>query len=135
MIVMNTIFVNGCFDILHRGHIEFLQYAKSLGDKLIVAIDSDKNVRRLKGFGRPINHEKDRKFVLEALECVDRVHIFMNAYDLKYLVWEIMPDIMVVGSDWKNKEIIGAQYAKEVIFFNRIEGYSTSKIIQNIANW
>lgn len=132
---MNTIFVNGCFDILHRGHIEFLQYAKSLGDKLIVAIDSDKNVRRLKGFGRPINHEKDRKFVLEALECVDRVHIFMNAYDLKYLVWEIMPDIMVVGSDWKNKEIIGAQYAKEVIFFNRIEGYSTSKIIQNIANW
>jgi len=129
-----VIFTNGCFDILHRGHIELFQYARTLGDKLIVSIDSDTKVQCDKGPNRPINNFEERKFILESIEWVDEVHIFHNTVGLELLVKNINPDIMVVGSDWRGKPIVGSQYTKEVKYFDRIDGYSTTQIIKNIIN-
>lgn len=128
------IFANGTFDVLHFGHIELLNYAKSLGDVLYVGIDSDERVRQLKGLTRPIHNQKDRKFLLENLKAVDRVLIFNTEEELTELVKIIKPDIMVVGSDYKNKRVIGSEYAKQLLFFDRIDEYSSTKIIQGIIN-
>ena len=127
---MTIIFVNGCFDVLHRGHLELFNYAQSLGDHLIVAIDTDEKVRRDKGAQRPVNNLKDRKYFLSCLESVDEVLDFSSAQELEDLIKSLTPDIMVVGSDWRGKTIVGSQYAQEVKFFERIDGYSTTKIIQ-----
>lgn len=131
---MKLIFVNGCFDVLHRGHIELFKYAKTLGDKLVVAIDSDQRVSLLKGKSRPFNNEKDRKFVLESIRYIDKVIIFNNEKELEDLTCKYKPDIMVVGSDWKNKTVVGSQYSKEVKFFERIGDYSTTKILKDSFN-
>lgn len=128
------IFANGTFDVLHFGHIELLNYAKSLGDVLYVGIDSDERVRQLKGLTRPIHNQKDRKFLLENLKAVDRVLIFNTEEELTELVKIIKPDIMIVGSDYKNKRVIGSEYAKQLLFFDRIDEYSSTKIIQGIIN-
>lgn len=130
---MKVSFVNGCFDVLHPGHIELLNYAKSLGDYLIVAIDSDKKVAEMKGPTRPIFSQSDRALMLKSIRSVDVVHIFNTKEELEELLESIRPDIMVVGSDWKGKEVVGSHYAKEVKFFDRIGDYSTSKTIQGIA--
>lgn len=132
---MKTIFVNGCFDVLHRGHIELFKYAKSLGDKLIVAIDTDERVKMMKGQNRPFNHQTDRKFVLESIKYIDKVLLFYSDKNLEDLVYLYKPCIMVVGSDWKNKKIIGSQYANEVRYFERVGDYSTTKILQGSSNW
>lgn len=131
---MKKVFVNGCFDCIHRGHIHLLNYAKSLGDILYVGIDSDKRVKQLKGLTRPIHNQEDRKFLLENLKAVNRVLIFNTDEELENLVKIIEPDIMIVGSDYQNKRVIGSEYAKELKFFERIDGYSTTKIIQSIIN-
>lgn len=131
---MKTVFVNGCFDVIHRGHIELFKYSKSLGDELIVAIDSDDRVTQLKGKSRPVNNQEDRKFILESICYIDKVLIFHNEQYLEYLTYSYKPDIMVVGSDWMGKKIVGMQYAKELNFFKRIEGYSTTKILQSSFN-
>ena len=132
---MKKVFVNGCFDGgLHRGHIELLNYAKSQGDILYVAIDSDARVKQLKGPTRPIHNQKDRKFHLENLKAVNRVLLFNTDEELTDLVKIIKPDIMIVGSDYKNKRVIGSEHAKELKFFDRIDEYSTTKIIQSIIN-
>lgn len=131
---MKLIFVNGCFDIIHRGHIELFKYAKSLGNKLIVAIDSDQRVSQLKGKDRPFNGQDDRKFVLESIKYIDEVLIFVDEKELESLTCKYEPDIMVVGSDWNGKEIIGSQYAKQVKFFGRIGNYSTTNILQGSSN-
>jgi D-beta-D-heptose 7-phosphate kinase/D-beta-D-heptose 1-phosphate adenosyltransferase len=127
---MSTIFVNGCFDILHRGHIELFKYAKSLGDYLIVAIDTDRRVKELKGLNRPFNNQYDRKFVLESICYIDSVYFFDSEKELETLISSINPDVMVVGSDWKGKNVVGFQYAKSLKFFNRVGDYSTTKILQ-----
>ncbi len=127
---MKTVWTNGCFDVLHRGHFEMLQYAKSLGDKLIVGIDTDKKVKLDKGPTRPFNHEKDRKFALECIRHVDEVVIFNTPEELELLIKNYSPDIMVIGSDWKGKPVVGQQYAKKLMFFDRIENYSTTKILE-----
>ena len=132
---MKTIFVNGCFDVLHRGHIELFKYAKSLGDKLIVAIDTDERVKLMKGSNRPFNCQTDRKFVLESIRYIDKVLFFYSDKNLEDLVYLYKPCIMIVGSDWKNKKIIGSQYANEVRYFERIGDYSTTKILQGSSNW
>ena len=124
------IWTNGCFDILHRGHIELFKYAKSLGKELIVGIDSDEKVKKDKGPQRPINNVKDRKFLLESIKYIDKVIVFNSTQGLSDAIEDILPDIMVIGSDWKGKKVIGQQYANELIFFDRIEGYSTTEIIQ-----
>ena len=124
------IWTNGCFDILHRGHIELFKYAKSLGDKLIVGIDSDKKVKKDKGEFRPINTVNDRKFMLESIKYIDKVIVFDDTKGLEKEIEVILPDIMVIGSDWKDKEIVDAQYANKLVFFDRIKGYSTTNILE-----
>tara|TARA_B100000073_G_scaffold292947_1_gene256427 strand:- start:699 stop:1097 length:399 start_codon:yes stop_codon:yes gene_type:complete len=127
---MKISFVNGCFDVLHPGHVELLKYASSLGDYLIVAIDSDRKVAEMKGPERPIFSQSDRAYMLKEIRCVDVVHIFDTRQELESLLDSLRPDTMVVGSDWKGKEVVGSQYAKSVKFFDRIGDYSTTKTIQ-----
>jgi len=127
---MVKVFVNGCFDVLHRGHFELLNYAKSLGDVLIVAVDSDEKVSQMKGPDRPIYCLDDRIYQLHCLSAVDTVMSFNSRQELESLVEFVRPDIMVVGSDWKDKEVVGSQYAKSVRFFDRVGDYSTTKTIQ-----
>ena len=128
---MSVVWVNGCFDILHRGHYELFNYAKSLGDTLIVGIDSDEKVAMDKGADRPYNKLDDRVYALESLKAVDKVLVFDNRDHLEWLVQITKPDILVVGSDWENKEVVGGIYAKKIVYFNRIEGYSTTNILNN----
>lgn len=125
------IWVNGCFDILHRGHFELFNYAKSLGDQLIVGIDSDEKISKDKGSDRPYNKLEDRVYALESLKAIDKVMVFDNRDHLEWLVQITKPDILVVGSDWKGKEIVGGQHAKKIIYFDRIGNYSTTNILVN----
>ena len=115
----------------NRGHIEMLQYAKSLGDCLIVGIDSDAKVKSDKGVERPYNNEIDRKFMLKAIKFVDEVVIFDSAIKLENLIENIAPHYMVIGSDWKGKKVVGQQHCKELKFFDRISSYSTTNILEN----
>jgi|LakMenEpi03Aug12_release.lakeMendotaPanAssembly.Ray.scaffolds.fasta_scaffold00667_45 rfaE bifunctional protein nucleotidyltransferase chain/domain len=131
---MEKIFVNGTFDILHKGHLELLNYAKSKGDILYVAIDTDQRVKEKKGESRPINNQNDRAEFLINLKSVDYVVLFNTDEELEYLVKSIEPDIMVVGSDWIGKTVIGSEHAKELKFFNRLDGYSTTNTIERIVN-
>jgi D-beta-D-heptose 7-phosphate kinase/D-beta-D-heptose 1-phosphate adenosyltransferase len=128
------IVVNGTFDILHRGHLEMLQYAKSLGTYLLVCIDTDERVKQLKGLKRPINNQSDRMFMLNSLKCVDYVKIFNTKEELIDLIKLYKPDIMVKGSDWKGKSIVAQEHVNQVIFYDRIGEYSTTNTIQDIIN-
>ena len=127
---MKTVWVNGCFDVLHRGHIELLEYAKSCGDELIVGIDYDERVRGTKGSSRPFNTFEDRKRVLESLRAVDRVVGFGSDQELVEHIKSIKPFYMVVGSDWEGKKIIGREHALVMVYFSRIGDYSTTKILE-----
>ena len=126
---MTTAFTNGCFDILHRGHFELFKYARAHADRLVVAIDSDKKVSQAKGPHRPYNNTEDRKFALESIRYIDEVRVFNTKEQLEQLIAEIAPDIMIIGSDWKGKPVVGEQYTKELKFFNRIGDYSTTNIL------
>jgi len=128
-----TIVVNGTFDILHRGHIEMLEYAKSLGDQLLVCIDTDRRVTKLKGPTRPINNQQDRAFVLQSLKCVDIVKFFDSTEELIEIIEMYKPDIMVKGSDYIGKPIVGESLCKEIKFYDRTE-HSTTEIIQRIID-
>ena len=127
---MIKVWTNGCFDVIHRGHIELFKYAKSLGDELIVGIDSDEKVKKDKGEGRPINNLNDRAFILQSIKYIDRVIKFDSTDELRRLVKDIKPDIMVIGSDWEGKDVIGQEYTKELRFFDRVGNYSTTKILE-----
>jgi len=131
---MTRVFVNGTFDILHRGHLEMLEYACSLGDEVLVAIDSDRRVRELKGSARPINNQIDRQFMLESLKYVDKVCIFDSDQELVDTIKQYGVDIMVKGSDYKGYPIIGQEYCKQIEFFKLKDEYSTTKTIQDITN-
>jgi rfaE bifunctional protein nucleotidyltransferase chain/domain len=122
------IFVNGTFDILHRGHIQLLEYAKLQGTFLTVAIDGDERVKRLKGPTRPVNKVSDRAFMLMSLRCVNAVVTFDNDDQLREYISQ--HDAMVKGSDYIGKDIVGQEVCKEIIFFNLVTGYSTSEIIK-----
>lgn len=129
-----AVFVNGTFDVLHLGHLELLNYAKSLGDKLFVAIDSDERVKQLKGLSRPIHTAYQRKVMLLNLKAVDEVEIFNSDEELEMWIKQVKPSIMVVGSDWRNKTVIGSQHARRLEFFERINEYSSTKTISDIIN-
>ena len=131
---MIKIFVNGTFDIVHRGHLEMLEYAKSLGNYLLVAIDADQRVKSLKGQNRPINNQEDRKYLLQNLRWVNEVRIFHSSDELENIIKHYDPDFMVKGSDYQGKPIIGEQYCKQIKFYKLVNGYSTRKTIQNITN-
>lgn len=127
--------VNGTFDIIHRGHIELLNYAKSLGSFLLVAIDTDRRVTELKGSDRPINNQHDRMFMLGNLQAVDSVRLFDSREELIDIMKEYKPDVYVKGSDWKrDKGSTAEQYCKRVIYYDRVGDYSTTKTIQDITN-
>jgi rfaE bifunctional protein nucleotidyltransferase chain/domain len=128
------IFVNGTFDILHPGHIQLLQYARSLGDSLLVAIDTDSRVQHLKGKDRPFFNQEDRKFMLESLSCVGKVVMFGTDQELEHIILTHEPDIMVKGSDYINKPIVGEEHCGRIEFFKRTNEYSTTKTIQHIIN-
>ena len=131
---MKTVIVNGTFDILHPGHIAMLNSARSLGNYLIVCIDTDRRVKELKGEARPINNQYFRKVMLQNLKAVDIVEFFDSQEDLIRLINLYKPDIMVKGSDWKGKSVVAEQYVKEIFWYDRIDEYSTTKIIQDIIN-
>ncbi len=129
------VLVNGVFDVLHRGHIELLKYAKSIGDVLYVAIDSDERVRSIKGNNRPINKVEDRVYVLNAIKYVDKVFVFDTLDELRSLHRSISPDILVKGSDWDEEYIRkndGVLDKTKVIIFRRIGDYSTTSLIDKM---
>jgi rfaE bifunctional protein nucleotidyltransferase chain/domain len=129
------VMVNGTFDIIHRGHLMMLQHAKSLGDHLLVAIDTDRRVAELKGPTRPINNQDDRRYMLESLKCVDTVYFFNSKEELIEIMNKYQPDVYVKGSDWKHdKGSTAEQYCKQVIYYDRVEHYSTTNIIQRITD-
>jgi D-beta-D-heptose 7-phosphate kinase/D-beta-D-heptose 1-phosphate adenosyltransferase len=129
---MINVWVNGCFDILHPGHIELFKVAKSLGDRLIVGIDDDEKVKKDKGVERPVNSLFFRKTMLESIRYIDIVLPFGSRNELENLIELYSPDILLVGGDWRTGEVVGEQFAKEVRFFNRIGEYSTTNIIKKI---
>lgn len=132
---MKKIIVNGSFDILHVGHIRLLEYAKSYNDAYVyVLIDSDARIKKLKGSNRPVHTEYERASMLFALKAVDRVDIFDSDQELIEYIKNYEPDIMVKGSDYKDAPIIGANYCKQIIFYDRLEQYSTTQTIQRIIN-
>lgn len=125
-----TVFTNGCFDIVHRGHLELLKYCRDIGSYVIVGLNSDNSVKRLKGSERPYFNEQDRKFLLESLSCVDEVHIFDE--DTPYsIISKLKPDVIVKGGDYDPSEVVGNDIS-DVIIFNFINGYSTTKILDKM---
>ena len=130
------VFTNGCFDLLHYGHVKYLEDAKRKGDILVVAINSDTSVRKLKGNKRPIVNQKDRLGLIAALESVDYVVLFNEETPLK-AIKELKPDILVKGADWDRKQIVGSGivlgYGGNVSTIKLIEGRSTTNLIKKIA--
>ena len=128
------VFVNGTFDVLHIGHLELLNYAKQLGTILLIAIDSDRRVSEKKGADRPFNNIINRLSLLENLKAVDMVEVFDSDSELENIIKEYQPDIMVVGSDWRDKKVIGSEFAKKLVFYDRIINESTTKTIESYIN-
>jgi D-beta-D-heptose 7-phosphate kinase/D-beta-D-heptose 1-phosphate adenosyltransferase len=126
------IVLNGTFDIVHAGHLRMLKYASTLGDHVLVCIDSDSRVKNIKGADRPINSQQERQELLESLRAVDQVKIFNTDQELIDILKEYKADIMVKGSDWKEHGYIGQEYCKQTEWFGRIDGYSTTEKIQHI---
>ncbi len=131
------VFTNGCFDILHKGHVTYLAEASKLGDLLVIGVNSDASVKRLKGPDRPINNEQDRAYVLSQLKSVDFTEIFTEDTPLN-LILKIKPKVLVKGGDWKIDQIVGAKEVisagGEVFSLNFVDGYSTTSIINKIQH-
>ena len=132
-----VVFTNGCFDILHAGHVSYLNEAKAQGDILVVGLNSDASVKRIKGSQRPINNENERKFLLENLKSVDFVFIFKEDTPLN-LIKEIAPNVLVKGGDWRPEQIVGSDFVLglggEVKSLTFVNGFSTTGTIEKILN-
>jgi D-beta-D-heptose 7-phosphate kinase/D-beta-D-heptose 1-phosphate adenosyltransferase len=128
-----VVFTNGCYDLLHAGHVQTLQFARSKGDLLVVGLNSDRSVRRLKGPGRPILPQADRSRVLAALEAVDYVVLFDEDTPAA-LVKALRPDVLVKGEDYKGKEVVGSAHAGRVELAPLVKGLSTSDIVRRIRS-
>jgi D-beta-D-heptose 7-phosphate kinase/D-beta-D-heptose 1-phosphate adenosyltransferase len=129
---MNIVFTNGCFDVLHRGHIEYLKESRKLGTRLIVGLNSDASVKRLKGESRPINNQDDRRAMLLALRFVDQVEIFDEDTPLE-LIMRINPDIITKGGDYQPAQVVGHAIAKKTVIIPFLDGYSSTRIIHAIT--
>ena len=129
--IMSIVWTNGTFDILHPGHIELFKVARSLGDKVIVATDTDEKIKTDKGDHKPINDLCYRVAMLEAIKYIDVVHTFGNRQQLEDLIQLYEPDILLLGDDWKGGDVVGIEYAKEARFLPRLN-YSTTDIIRKI---
>jgi D-beta-D-heptose 7-phosphate kinase/D-beta-D-heptose 1-phosphate adenosyltransferase len=129
------VFTNGCFDLLHPGHIGLLEQARALGDSLIVGLNSDASVRKLKGAGRPVLPELERAEILAALECVDAVVIFDEPTP-REVIARLLPDVLVKGSDWPGDQIVGREEVEaaggRVVSISVVPGYSTTEILRKI---
>ena len=125
------VFTNGCFDVLHRGHIDYLEKSKKLGTKLVIGLNSDASVRRLK-IGRPINTQEDRKSVLLSLRCVDEVIIFDDDTPLN-LIQSLKPDILTKGGDYKVSEVVGSDIVPQTVIIPLLPGYSTTNILKKMS--
>ncbi len=130
-----VVFTNGCFDILHPGHVSYLEKASRMGDVLVVGLNSDASVRAIKGKDRPINKERDRAYVLSALSFVDYVTIFGEDTP-ELIIKKLKPDVLVKGGDWKIKDIVGGDFVKSrggrVVSIKFLKGYSTSSLIKKL---
>ena len=130
---MSIVWTNGTFDILHPGHIELFKVARALGDKVIVATDTDEKIKNDKGDHKPINDLCYRVAMLEAIKYIDVVHTFGSRQELEGLIQLYNPDILLLGDEWKGGDVVGRQYAKEVRFLPRLN-YSTTNIIEKIRD-
>ena len=129
---MKTVFVNGTFDILHPGHIELFRVARSLGDRVIVATDSDCKIKKDKGQTKPINDLCYRVSMLKSIKYIDVVHYFHDRSGLESLIRLYRPDILLLGGDWEGGDVVGKDLAKEVRFLPRVGDYSSSAVINKI---
>lgn len=131
-----VVFTNGCFDLLHAGHVRYLQEAKAQGDILVLGLNSDSSVKELKGPTRPIQNEDDRAFILSALECIDYVSVFSEQTPLD-LIKRVKPNVLVKGGDWKPDQIVGSDFVLEnggdVRSLQFVEGRSTTNIVEKIS--
>ena len=128
---MKKIWLNGCFDVLHHAHFKMIEFASTFGELVVIGIDSDRRVKQLKGDDRPFHSEEERKYNLERVKGVSKVIIFDSTIMLEEAIKRYQPDIFVIGSDYKGKPIVGEKYAKSIVYFNRIEEFSTTKILTN----
>ena len=134
---MKIVFTNGCFDLIHKGHIAYLEKAKYLGDVLVLGLNSDESVKRLKGQGRPVKEVENRMAVMAGLSSVDLVVVFESDTP-KELIHFLKPDVLVKGGDYKVEDIVGADFVKanggEVVTVEFVDGYSSSALIRKIEN-
>lgn len=132
---LKLVFTNGCFDVLHRGHVEYLYAARALGDALVVGINTDASVRRLKGEGRPLNRELDRAFVLAGLGCVDAVTLFDEDTPAR-LIEQLVPDVLVKGGDYLPEQVVGRAVVEaaggRLVIVPLIHGHSTTTLIERM---
>ena len=128
------VWTNGTFDLLHPGHIQLFKVARSLGDKVIVATDTDAKIKKDKGDHKPVNDLCYRVAMLEPIKYIDVVHTFGNRQQLEDLIQLYDPDILLLGDDWRDGEVVGAEFAKEVRFLPRVGGYASSSTISKIKN-
>ena len=129
---MSIVWTNGTFDILHPGHIELFKVARSLGDKVIVATDTDEKIKKDKGFDRPVNDLCYRVAMLEAIKYIDVVHTFGSRQELEDLIQLYEPDILLLGDDWRDGDVVGWEHAGETRFLPRVGGYASSNTIERI---
>ena len=132
---MKRIWVNGCFDILHLGHVRMLEFAKSLGGNLVVGIDSDTRVSKLKGEDRPINNQLSRSEFLVALKSVDSVVVFNSKHEMKRLLKTHRITDMVIGEEYKGKEITGSDLVDKIHFFPKFGNLSTTNMLKNLRGF
>ncbi len=126
-----VVFTNGCFDIIHHAHIKLLKFAKSKGDILVVGLNSDESIKKIKGKSRPINNIIDRASLLNELDFIDYIIIFEEETPLN-IIEKLRPEILIKGGDYKDKKIIGFEYVKEILLYNYIENTSSTNIIKKI---
>lgn len=126
-----VVFTNGVFDIIHKGHVAYLQEARKLGDVLVVGLNSDQSVKKLKGPNRPLHTAEDRAYVLAGLQCIDLIIIFEEETPLQ-LLSQIKPHVLVKGGDYRLEDVVGREFADKTVLIDFVQGYSTTRIIEKL---